>query len=62
MKDDLIKLLNEQKKKRDYHKIITTIEALSDEDKKLKKLKLSLAKAYSHIDEFDKNNRDFRKY
>ena len=53
MKDDLIKLLNELEKERDYHKIITTIEALSDEDKN-SKIKLSLAKAYSHIDEFDK--------
>ena len=53
MKDDLIKLLNELEKERNYHKIITTIEALSDEDKN-SKIKLSLAKAYSHIDEFDK--------
>ena len=36
MKDDLIKLLNELEKERDYHKIITTIEALSDEDKNSK--------------------------
>ena len=53
MKDDLMKLLNELEKERDYHKIITVIEALSDEDKN-SKIKLSLAKAYSHIDEFDK--------
>lgn len=53
MKDDLMKLLNKLEKERDYHKIITVIEALSDEDKN-SKIKLSLAKAYSHIDEFDK--------
>ena len=53
MKDDLIKLLNELEKEREYQKIITTIETLSDEDKN-SKIKLSLAKAYSHIDEFDK--------
>ena len=53
MKDDLIKLLNELEKEREYQKIITVIEALSDEDKN-SKIKLSLAKAYSHIDEFDK--------
>jgi len=53
MKDDLIKLLNELEKERNYHKIITVIEALSDEDKN-SKIKISLAKAYSHIDEFDK--------
>ena len=53
MKDDLIKLLNELEKERNYHKIITMIEALSDEDKN-SKIKISLAKAYSHIDEFDK--------
>ena len=53
MKDDLMKLLNELEKERDYHKIITVIEALSDEDKN-SKIKLSLAKAYSRIDEFDK--------
>ena len=32
------------------------IEALSDEDKN-SKIKLSLAKAYSHMDEFDKTQR-----
>ena len=53
MKDDLIKLINELEKEREYQKIITMIEALSDEDKN-SKIKLSLAKAYSHIDEFDK--------
>ena len=53
MKDDLIKLINELEKEREYQKIITVIEALSDEDKN-SKIKLSLAKAYSHINEFDK--------
>ena len=53
MKDDLIKLINELEKEREYQKIITMIEALSDEDKN-SKIKLSLAKAYSHINEFDK--------
>ena len=53
MKDDLIKLINELEKEREYRKIITMIEALSDEDKN-SKIKLTLAKAYSHMDEFDK--------
>ena len=44
MKDDLIKLLNELEKEREYQKIITVIETLSDEDKN-SKIKLSLAKA-----------------
>ena len=33
MIDDLIKLLNELEKEREYQKIITVIETLSDEDK-----------------------------
>ena len=33
MKDDLIKFINEFEKEREYQKIITMIEALSDEDK-----------------------------
>ena len=41
MKDDLIKLINELEKEREYQKIITMIEALSDEDKN-SKIKLSL--------------------
>ena len=53
MKDDLIKFINEFEKEREYQKIITMIEALSDEDKN-SKIKLTLAKAYSHMDEFDK--------
>jgi len=53
MKENLMKLLNELEKERNYHKIITVIEALSDEDKN-SKIKLTLAKAYSHIDEFNK--------
>ena len=53
MKENLMKLLNELEKERNYHKIITVIEALSDEDKN-SKIKLSLAKAYNHIDKFNK--------